>query len=161
MSTLMPKIVSMAGLSCYLSIAVFNNMIDRGTNKFLLGQMLSMDLLMCDHVLARGLMARAIKSINASTFVLNLIIVLQALIAILLWGGTLQLVWAFTIDQDMLHLAINTCNLALSLFMGLWFLFWCGGLWFGYWIKTGQIQEVHMKLIIISILELLFINCAI
>ncbi|CAD0215726.1 hypothetical protein AGRHK599_LOCUS3981 [Rhizobium rhizogenes] len=37
--------------------------------------------------------------------------------------------------------------------MALWLAFMVGGFWFGYWIKQGAIHQVHMTLLIISILS--------
>ncbi len=158
MFILIPKIISMIGLSCYLTIAVINNLVDRGTNRSLLAQMLSMDLLKDDPAFGKGLLNRAIKSQKVSVVVLNITVVVQILISLMLWYSSIKLLQSFLFQPTLLASAINSCNIALSCFMVLWFFFWCGGLWFGYWMKTGQIQEVHMRLIIISIVELIFLN---
>lgn len=158
MVILIAKIILMAGLSSYLTIAVINNIVDKGTNRFLLKQMFSMLLLENDPVLGKGLTSRVIHSEKISVFLLRLISIIQIIISGALWYGAIQLTMAFLHHTTHLSYAINCCTLALSCFMALWFFFWCGGLWFGYWIKTAQVQEVHMKLVIISILSLLFIN---
>jgi len=75
----------------------------------------------------------------------------------MLWSSALTFSIA-VINPLWTHVAINIANYSLSAFMSMWFFFLCGGFWFGYWIKTPQIQEVHMKLIIISIVEIIFIN---
>ena len=148
----------MVGLSCYLSIAVTNNILDKGTNRFLLRQMLSMALLESDSIFGRGLLSRAINSEKVSEILLHVISIVQIIISAILWCGSIQLILAFFHNSHHLVFAINCCTIALSCFMSLWFFFWCGGLWFGYWIKTGQVQEVHMRLVIISIISILFIN---
>lgn len=158
MMILIPKIVLMLGLSFYLTIAVINNIVDKGTNKFLLKQMFSMLLLENDPVLGKGLISRTIHSEKIPALLLYFISTIQVVISGALWYGAIQLIIAFLHHTTHLSYAIHCCTLALSCFMALWFFFWCGGLWFGYWIKTGQVQEVHMKLVIISILSLLFIN---
>jgi hypothetical protein len=36
--------------------------------------------------------------------------------------------------------------------------FICGGLWFGYWLKQGAIQSVHMTLILITLASLQYVQ---
>jgi predicted small integral membrane protein len=158
MIILIPKIILMLGLSCYLTIAVINNILDKDTNRFLLGQMFSMTLLENDPVFGKGLLSRAIHSKKTSEILLCIISIFQIVISAMLWYGSIQLIFAFLHHSFHLTYAIHCCTIALSCFMSLWFFFWCGGLWFGYWIKTGQVQEVHMRLVIISVISLLFIN---
>jgi len=158
-SLLIAKIISMLGLTGYLFVAVFNNWRDKGTNRFLLNQMFGMELLKSDLVLGRGLLNRAIDTSSFATNVLKAVVLVQAVLVVLLLLGSIELLMVLFAGGSS-STAVATCNIAVSCFMALWFFFWCGGLWFGYWIKTGQIQEVHMKLIILSILELIFLNCA-
>jgi hypothetical protein len=47
--------------------------------------------------------------------------------------------------------ARRAANLALCAFTGLWLIFMLGGFWFGYWIKQGPVQQVHMMLLLIGI----------
>lgn len=47
--------------------------------------------------------------------------------------------------------ALCCVNQALLLFIFHWGAFLCGGLWFGYWLKQGAIQMVHMTLLVIGI----------
>ena len=154
---IIPKMISMLGLAFYLSIAVINNILDKKTNRHFLKQMFSMRLLKEDQELGQGLLKRAICEKKAN-ITLNMIIYLQVIIALLLWFGASQLAWTFLNHPSYLNVAKNVCNIAITMFMVLWFFFWCGGLWLGYWIKSPQIQEVHMKLIMLSISELIFIN---
>lgn len=149
------KIFSILGLACYLSIATLNNFVDQSTNRYLLKQMTSMELLQKDPIFGQGLIKRAIHSEHFVNYLLNLIIIIEATISFLLFYGAYLLIRT---DSNHILFAINKCNFAVVCFMSLWFFFWCGGLWFGYWMKTGQIQEVHMRLIIISLLELIFLN---
>lgn len=158
-SVLIAKIISILGLTSYLFVAVLNNWQDKGTNRFLLNQMFGMELLKSDLVLGRGLIKRAINTPSFAPRVLKIVILIQTALVILLLLGSIELSMTLFAGFSS-SVAVATCNIAVSCFMALWFFFWCGGLWFGYWIKTGQIQEVHMKLIILSIVELIFLNCA-
>ena len=157
MVILLSKITMMLGFSFYLSIALLNNIIDKKTNRFLLAQMLEMKSLKEDGVLGQGLLYRACRSQTLPVRMLNGICAIQFIITILLWCGSILLIMAALHDVA-LYYAIDVCVIALTGFMGLWFFFWCGGLWFGYWIKMGQIQEVHMRLIILSLLAIIFIH---
>jgi predicted small integral membrane protein len=151
------KIISMFGLSSYMTIAVINNTIDKSTNEFFLSLMMRMELLKGDH-LGQGIIHRAIKSTVFPKLLLKVIVFLQSLIAVGLWFSSIQLASFLFFHNLSLEYIIQCSSIAVSIFMGLWFFFWCGGFWFGYWIKMGQVQEVHMKLIIISLLELLLLN---
>ena len=157
LSLLMAKSISLCGLALYMTIAVINNTLDKGTNYYLLKNMLSMHHLKDDLYLGKGLLHRAILSEKFVKKLLNLIIIFQTMICILLWLSASEFLTAFYFSQNLL-MAKNIATCTLSAFIGLWFFFWCGGFWFGYWIKTPQVQEVHMKLIIISILEIILIN---
>lgn len=141
MVILIAKIILMAGLSSYLTIAVINNIVDKGTNRFLLKQMFSMLLLENDPVFGKGLTSRAIHSERMSVLLLYLISTIQIIISGGLWYGAIQLTMAFLHYANHLSYAINCCTLALSCFMALWFFFWCGGLWFGYWIKQDRFKK--------------------
>jgi predicted small integral membrane protein len=152
------KIITILGLACYLTVCTFNNIVDKGTNEILLGKMFNMQMLSDDPTLGKGLLPRSIATKNMPIITLKCITVLEILTSSLLWFSGFQLLRAYLFKKIKITKAISSCNLALSSFMGLWFFFWCGGLWFGYWIKTGQIQEVHMHLIMISILALIFVN---
>lgn len=156
-SLLFAKTVSIFGLAIYMTIAVINNTLDRGTNEHFLNQMFSMNMLKEDPYIAKGITSRAISNEKFSQSALNVIIIIQAIICISLWTSGIFFSFSFLFNKNLV-LAVNITTYSLSIFMALWFCFWCGGFWFGYWIKTPQIQEVHMKLIILSILEIIFIN---
>ncbi len=88
-SIIFAKIISIFGLAAYLTVATLNNIVDRGTNRFLLGQMCRMDLLSNDPVFAKGLIRRAIQSELFPIWLLNGIILIEIIICFLLWyGGT-------------------------------------------------------------------------
>jgi predicted small integral membrane protein len=157
LSLLMAKAISLYGLALYMSIAVINNTLDKGTNYYLLKQMLNMHHLKDDPYLGKGLLHRAISSDRFIKYLLTFIVICQGVICILFWFSATEFLMA-SCSENYFLMAKSIATYTLSAFMGLWFFFWCGGFWFGYWIKTPQIQEVHMKLIIISILEIIFIN---
>jgi predicted small integral membrane protein len=151
------RTVLLGGLAAWLTLAAANNIRDSGTNIHLLGTMMRMSLIEEDPAVGRGLLGRAVRSEGAPRFLLAAVIVVQVIVCVLLWWGTLLLgqVAAAGGDRDQ---ARAVATLALTAFAALWFVFLIGGLWFGYWIKTPQVQQVHFTLLIVAILALLLVN---
>ncbi|WP_068089143.1 DUF2165 family protein [Polycladidibacter stylochi] len=152
----LPRFTIIAGLSVWMTIAVLNNITDQGTNVVHLANMLSMRLLIEDPVFGNGLEWRAWSGSSAQV-VLVTVIIWQVLTAFCLWVATF-LMGVVAVKEINFTRALVTSNIALSMFIALWLLFMSGGLWFGYWMKQGAIQNVHMTLIIMSIAALIFIN---
>lgn len=148
------------GLALWMSIAAFNNLNDPATNNFHLGNTLSMDLLKLDGKLGMGLIWRA-WSVQWRSEVLYVVVVFQIIIAFLLWraGFTYARAW-LQCCLAMFEVARHQAVVALTCFVLLWLGFICGGLWFGYWIKQGMIQSVHLTLILIGIGALLLVQGA-
>ncbi|MGL1922511.1 MAG: DUF2165 domain-containing protein [Hyphomicrobiales bacterium] len=146
-----PRTGALLAVSCWLTIAVINNWLDKPTNWLLLGTMMRQDLLKDEPVLGQGLKQRRILNPKAPKIALVFVIFAQVTIAILLWFATIYsfLGWVGFVDGLMVLAVIN---LAIGSFFGLWTIFLCGGLWFGYWIKSPQVQQVHFSLFIISLL---------
>ncbi|MCZ7858970.1 DUF2165 family protein [Agrobacterium salinitolerans] len=156
---LISKSILMLGIASWMTVAVINNATDSSTNRFFLGAMLEMRLLENEPAgLGRGLLWRAWAIPGVATALLWGIVTVQAAIAIYLWKAALQLAIA-TIHkaQEPIEAARATAVRALSGFMALWLAFMVGGFWFGYWIKQGPIQQVHMTLLIISIISTGFV----
>ncbi len=151
LAQLKPLVVS--GLAAWLSFAVMNNILDFGTNRFLLAKMLSMQELKEDADLGRGLTGRAVEGMAYPSAVLRIVIVAQLCVSLLLWRGAWHL--AFTPDHAF---AVGAANLGLGGFICLWFLFLIGGMYHGYWIKMPQVQQVHLALVIISIGSMILVN---
>ena len=152
------RLVILLGLAICLSIAILNNLTDPGTNRMLLGHTLSMDLVRTEEVLGAGLLWRA-WSAHWSSIVLYLVVTAQFVCATFLWWATVSYARAFLLkDIQVLRDARGRAVLALSLFVLLWMSFICGGLWFGYWLKQGAVQMVHMTLILIGIGALIFVQ---
>lgn len=144
------------GLAIWLSIAVLNNITDSGTNITHLDAMLSMHFLVEDQFLGNGLEWRAWQVPPAKTILWG-VVFWQLLTAAALWLATIKMVLT-TFGRADFDRALLYANLAITMFLGMWLFFLCGGLWFGYWIKQGAIQGVHIDLIAISIVVLIYIN---
>lgn len=152
------RLVIVLGLAVWLSIAVINNLTDPGTNRILLGHTISMDLIRPEEALGAGLVWRAWPA-QWSTVVLYLVDTIQIVCSTSLWLAALSYAKAFSLnDAQTLPVARNRALLALSLFVLLWMFFISGGLWFGYWLKQGAIQTVHMTLVLIGISALVFVQ---
>jgi predicted small integral membrane protein len=150
-------LIIVGGLAAWLSLAVVNNICDGGTNITLLGRMMRMTELKCDCELGIGLRHRAIG--DFSTFprvALTLVIIIQVAIAMALWAGFVYL--ALALAGGDAQRAIDVASLAITAFAGLWFAFLIGGLWFGYWIKMPQVQQVHLTLLMISTATLVLLH---
>ena len=150
-SSAFPRTAALLAISCWLSIAVVNNRRDRPTNWALLGGMLRQDLLRDEPVLGQGLADRRIEDPAFPKRLLSLVIGAQIVIATLLWLSTLfsALHWIGVVERTV---AVAVINVAVGAFFALWTTFLCGGLWFGYWIKTWHVQQVHFTLFIVALL---------
>lgn len=151
--------IVLCGLASWMSLAVFNNIIDRGTNTTLLHRMLSMSLLKADPELGEGLEDRAIDRKETSALLLRLVIVVQVLISLLMIvGAALFILGVLNGSPQDYKRGVSAATLGLSAFGSLWFFFLCGGLYFGYWMKMPQVQQVHLSLVIITLLSLIFLR---
>lgn len=152
------RLVILLGLAIWLSIAVVNNLTDPGTNSLLLGYTLSMDLIRTEEILGAGLLWRAWPT-QWSPVILYFVVAVQLVCATILWWATAAYAKAFSYkDVQALSDGRDRAVLALSLFILLWMFFICGGLWFGYWLKQGAVQIVHMVLILIGIGALILVQ---
>lgn len=117
-----------------------------------------MELIVDDPLLGNGLESRAWQGDTAQGL-LNLVIGIQVVIAAFLWVAALAMAAAVARPQDvsLQRLAPALAIGAVTSFAGLWVFFLCGGLWFGYWMKQGPIQMVHMTLLILSIASLFYL----
>lgn len=152
------RFVVLAGLAAWLSVAALNNLVDPGTNRLHIGNTLSMALLREEAVLGASLRWRAWPADWAKPLLYGIAIV-QSLIALCLWRAatTYATAWRQR-NSQLLNLARNRSVVALTCFLLLWLGFLCGGIWFGYWMKQGAIQSVHMSLVLISLAALIFIQ---
>lgn len=108
------KALVVAGLAGWLSLAVLNNMVDFGTNRFLLSNVTSMRELKADPTLGRGLIGRAVEGDGYPALILRVVIVVQIVIALLLWRAA----WHFAVGADA-RLAIGAANLGFAGFLAL------------------------------------------
>ena len=154
------KCLFLLGITLWFTLVVINNVIDPGTNLHLIGQMMRMDLLKEDPHMGNGIEWRAIKSPTVHKTVLVCVILLQLLAVILLWKAVIEFAMASKgpIAPVAVHHAILSADIGLGVLLAKMIWFWCGGMWYGYWVKTPQVQQVHMTLLVMLMLEFLIIN---
>ena len=147
----LPRTAALVAIAAWLSIVVTNNRKDGETNVLLLGTMMRMDLLADEKVLGQGLILRRATGDALARRALKWVIRSQVLIVVLLWAaaGFSTANWLGLAEET--H-AVAAINVAIGAFFALWSVFMCGGLYFGYWIKTPHVQQVHMTLFIVGLL---------
>jgi predicted small integral membrane protein len=144
--------------AAWLTLVVTNNINDFGTNRALIAGMFTMDELDADTVLGNGIEWRAIPEGLAVPALIG-VIAYQLLTIALLWRGAVFAIRALLRREPALPArALRAANLGLSAFAGLFVVFLCGGMWFGYWMKLGPVQMVHLTGLIISILAVIVVN---
>src|SRR5699024_9235946 len=84
---LFPQSLVLGGMAAWLSLIMFNNVVDSGTNIALIGQVLTMEGLIADPVRGVGLVGRALPEGLAAP-ALYAVIAYQALSVVLLWTAT-------------------------------------------------------------------------
>ena len=146
------------GLAVWLTIAALNNVIDRMTNRYLLRSMLSMALLTDETTMGVELKTRAIHKKDFEKYLLWVVVLVQIMIALCLWVGGSSFIGYLLHMMTSTHIAMVFSDIGLLGFICLWLFFLCGGLWFGYWIKMPQVQQVHMMLLIIGFLAIIIMN---
>jgi len=146
------RMVLLFFISTWLSIAVINNLTDPNTNIHLVTNTLTMSLLQNQgEILGQGLLWRALPK-SWVVYLYYGIVLAQFSIAYLLWNSWFRYVFAYyKKDQLKIDCAVKKVLTALTCFLALWLAFICGGLWFGYWLKQGAMQSVHMTLILIAL----------
>ncbi len=147
----LPRTAGLLAVAAWLTLAVSNNRRDNGTNVLLMGTMFRMDLLKDEAVLGQGLMHRRVQGEGMARTALRWVIRAQILIALLLWMAAIAsgATWLGYLDDISTDAMINV---AVGSFFALWTMFLCGGLYYGYWIKTPHVQQVHFTLFIIALL---------
>ena len=154
------KTLFLCGLALWFSLAILNNITDPGTNTFLIGQMMRMDLLKEDPNMGNGIKWRALTAPALHKGVLRTIVVVQLISVTLLWIAVIKFAATWGFQTTLTNVADATVfgNIGLGAFAAIWILFWSGGMWFGYWMKTPQIQQVHMTLLIMSMIGFMVVN---
>ena len=115
-----------------------------------------MRLLEDDPDMGVGLRNRAVDE-RLAHHLLIIVIIAQTFVALTLWRAA-WFWFLFCLDAHDCDVAIKAGNIGIAMFISLWLIFMTGGLWFGYWMKQGVIQQVHMSLLNIGLIAAVLNN---
>lgn len=146
----------LAGVALWLSVVVLNNATDFRTNRGLIEATITMKAVIAEQGRGDGLEWRAMPGGLAGPLFVA-IIAYQVLTAASLWRAVVTGVRVLRIGVDR-ALFVRHANQALMFFLGLFFFFLTGGLWFAYWLALGPVQQVHLTLLIVGVLLAVLVN---
>lgn len=147
----------LGGMALWLSLIAFNNATDFNTNRTLLGDTVSMKAIVGDHAMGRGLEWRALPRGLGGPLLVG-IITYQVVTVAFMWRAVLTGGRLLRGSRRDLTAFVRRANQSLMLFAGMFLGFLIGGLWFGYWMHLGPVQQVHFTLLIIGALLALLVN---
>lgn len=147
--------IIICGYGLWFSLAVFNNITDFQTNRFLIGKMIGMEEIKDDPNLGNQIQWRALHGKHWATIIFSGVVLYQVLAAFKLILVGIALVEITMTGNTLSNEILQQVNIALLMMLILWFGFLTGGLWFGYWMKMPQVQVVHILLVLITIMCLI------
>ena len=148
MYTRLSKVALVWAVAFFVSLVVFNNLTDYESNYRFVNHVLKMDTTLPGN----GGMWRAIDSSFISHAIYNLLIFVEAAIAVLCWLGGFRLFRSIK-DTERFNEAKGVAILGLTLGIILWFsgFITIGGEWFLMWqsdVWNGQQAAFHLVVII-------------
>ncbi|MGQ0464591.1 MAG: DUF2165 family protein [Sporichthyaceae bacterium] len=149
-------VFALAGMAVWFSVVVLNNATDFRTNRGLVEATITMKAVIAEPGKGDGLEWRAMPGDLAGPL-FGAIVGYQVLIVASLWRAVGTGVRAVRGRADR-ALFVRRTNAALMLFLGLFFFFLAGGLWFAYWLALGPVQQVHLTLLIVGFLLAVLVN---
>lgn len=154
---LLPLVVFvLAGMALWFSVVVLNNATDFRTNSRLIEATITMKAVIAEPGKGDGLEWRAMPAGLAGPLFVA-IIAYQVVTVALLWRAVATGVRVVRAGLDR-ALFVRHANAALMFFLGLFFFFLAGGLWFAYWLALGPVQQVHLTLLIVGVLLAVLVN---
>lgn len=145
-----------AGVALWFSVVVLNNATDFRTNRALIEATITMKAVIAEPGRGDGLEWRAMPAGLAGPLFVA-IIAYQVVTVALLWRAVATGVRVVRSARDR-TLFVRHANQALMFFLGLFFFFLAGGLWFAYWLALGPVQQVHLTLLIVGLLLAVLVN---
>jgi predicted small integral membrane protein len=152
--------IFITGLTVWMTIIVTNHFFDYDTVYHTIVRMFKMPKLIADPNLGNGIEWRSGDWPKLAEMVFDGVILFQCVIVILLWRATISHLKVNNTDAKDHTTALKKINLALSLMIVMWFLFMCGGLFFGYWMEMGHVQDNHFNFLIMTLVGAAFMNVA-
>ncbi|MGW7050789.1 DUF2165 family protein [Streptomyces sp. NPDC054887] len=156
---LLLTVVLLAGVTAWLTLIAVNNITDFGTNKALLQATMNMQALIDDPVRGNGLEGRALPNSLAAPALVAVIVYQLGTVA-LMWRAVATGVRALRSPSSGLFTYVRQVNHSLVPFLLLFAGFLISGLYFGYWLHLGPVQQVHFTLLIVGTLIALLTNLA-
>lgn len=108
--------------------------------------------------LGQGLLWHAMNSTWLPSFLMYVVVVIESTAALLMLLSGYLLVKASYGGKRCLARALTLSNVALMVFFSIWLWFFCGDLWFGFWLSKGAFAAVHATWIMTSLLMFIFVN---
>ncbi|WP_174429805.1 DUF2165 family protein [Burkholderia metallica] len=131
----------------WATIAMLNNVQTHTAATNTVGRTMSMTLLKQDPPIDTPLLRRATTSRALHRAALTILVLLQALTAIAMWGG----VWLLLSTTPPHAAALPWLDAGATGFSACALVLLLGGLWYGYWIRQEGLQLTHIALVIWSI----------
>lgn len=156
---LVPKTILITGFSLWMTIIVINHIFDHDTILHTFTEMFNMQKIIEDPNMGNGIEWRAIQWPLWAEISFDAIILFQCVIVGLLWRAAIGYIKIFQNNDKKVQLdALKKSNIAMGGMIFMWFLFMCGGLSYGYWMKMGVIQDNHFNFLIMTVVGVIFMN---
>ena len=151
------KTMLVCGLSLWSAITVLNNIGDFRGAAGAIARTLAMTPLREEPAIPTPLLRRALRCDHWSVLALAAILAMQALATALLGLGGFELIRAcLTAAAPARGIWFSTAGLGVMALV--WLSMMSGGLWFGYWIRQGELQLTQIALLTMTLVAALAVN---
>jgi len=160
MTTILPLLLKAAvvsGLGLWLAVALLNNIIAYRNGVFAIGMLMGMKLFDQEPAIQTPLLARRVTSTGWHQLVYTVILVAEAVTAVLLLVAAVALLGG-AIGSALPATGVLLADVALLAFLGLAGLMLVGGAWFVYYIRQEGAQMTHLVMIGVGIAAVQMMN---
>jgi predicted small integral membrane protein len=151
------KLILIAGLTSWMTLAAFNNLVAFRGGAFAVGTIMAMQLFKQPPVIDTPLQSRAIEKESWHRGSFAIIVVLEIAVAVLLWCATILFARSVFGDADPAA-ALAYVNRALCALLALLMFFMVGGTWFAYYIKQETLEISHVAMIAVIVVAAILFN---
>lgn len=155
-SIMLIRLIALTWLTVWLSLITLNNITDFGTNQALIRQMFEMRPLIEDPVRGNGLEWRALPGVLATPTLIG--VTLYEIVIVALLARALPTGYRLLRHGGDPSRFTTRANVGLAAALILPTAFLAGGMWFGYWMFLGPVQQVHLTLLIVVVIAAILIN---
>lgn len=151
------KLILIAGLTLWMSIAAFNNVVAFRSGVFAVGMIMAMQPFKQPPVIETPLQSRAIEKQSWHKVSFAIIVVFEIAVAVLLWCATILFARTVfgAVDPPS---ALASVNHALCALLALLMFFMLGGTWFAYYIKQESLAISHVAMIGVIVVAAILFN---